>query len=86
MYKGFLAVFKNTRQFLYANKCTFYSRMYLALKESVLDFKYVCFRSEVALLYNDRAVLENHHISAAFRIMKEEESNILLNLSREEYR
>lgn len=42
--------------------------------------------SEVALLYNDRAVLENHHISAGFRIMREEESNILSNLSKEEYR
>ncbi|XP_067687849.1 dual specificity calcium/calmodulin-dependent 3',5'-cyclic nucleotide phosphodiesterase 1A-like isoform X8 [Haliotis asinina] len=42
--------------------------------------------SEVALLYNDRAVLENHHISAAFRIMKEEECGIASNLSKEEYR
>lgn len=42
--------------------------------------------SDVALLYNDRAVLENHHISAGFRIMKEDESNILSNLSKEEYR
>lgn len=42
--------------------------------------------SETAMLYNDRAVLENHHISAAFRILKEDECNILQNLSREEYR
>ncbi|KAJ8320155.1 hypothetical protein KUTeg_001742 [Tegillarca granosa] len=42
--------------------------------------------SEVALLYNDRAVLENHHISASFRLLKQEEHNILSNLSREEYR
>ncbi|CAG5126986.1 unnamed protein product, partial [Candidula unifasciata] len=42
--------------------------------------------SEVALLYNDRAVLENHHISAAFRLVREEEHNILCNLSTEEYR
>ncbi|XP_035828763.1 calcium/calmodulin-dependent 3',5'-cyclic nucleotide phosphodiesterase 1A [Aplysia californica] len=42
--------------------------------------------SEVALLYNDRAVLENHHISAAFRLVREEEHNILCNLSKEEYR
>ncbi|XP_053385737.1 dual specificity calcium/calmodulin-dependent 3',5'-cyclic nucleotide phosphodiesterase 1C-like [Mercenaria mercenaria] len=42
--------------------------------------------SEVALLYNDRAVLENHHISAGFQIMRAEESNILSNLSKEEYR
>ncbi|CAL1526602.1 unnamed protein product [Lymnaea stagnalis] len=42
--------------------------------------------SDVALLYNDRAVLENHHISAAFRLVREEENNILCNLSKEEYR
>ena len=38
------------------------------------------------MLYNDRAVLENHHISAAFRLMKEDEFNVLSNLKREEYR
>ncbi|XP_014476914.1 PREDICTED: calcium/calmodulin-dependent 3',5'-cyclic nucleotide phosphodiesterase 1A-like isoform X2 [Dinoponera quadriceps] len=42
--------------------------------------------SETALLYNDRAVLENHHISASFRILREDDSNILQNLSREEFR
>ena len=46
----------------------------------------IFFRSEVALIYNDRAVLENHHISAAFRLMQGEEHNILANLSKEEYR
>ncbi|XP_025152402.1 calcium/calmodulin-dependent 3',5'-cyclic nucleotide phosphodiesterase 1A isoform X7 [Harpegnathos saltator] len=42
--------------------------------------------SETALLYNDRAVLENHHISASFRILREDDCNILQNLSREEFR
>nr|CAD7590018.1 unnamed protein product [Timema genevievae] len=42
--------------------------------------------TDTALLYNDRAVLENHHISASFRVMREEECNILQNLSREEFR
>ncbi|XP_049317043.1 dual specificity calcium/calmodulin-dependent 3',5'-cyclic nucleotide phosphodiesterase 1 isoform X4 [Bactrocera dorsalis] len=42
--------------------------------------------SEKALLYNDRAVLENHHVSAAFRLLKEDDCNILVNLSREEFR
>ncbi|XP_043521912.1 calcium/calmodulin-dependent 3',5'-cyclic nucleotide phosphodiesterase 1-like isoform X3 [Frieseomelitta varia] len=42
--------------------------------------------SDTALLYNDRAVLENHHISASFRILREDECNILQNLSREEFR
>ncbi|XP_054719508.1 dual specificity calcium/calmodulin-dependent 3',5'-cyclic nucleotide phosphodiesterase 1-like isoform X2 [Uloborus diversus] len=42
--------------------------------------------SEVALLYNDRAVLENYHVCQSFRLMREEEHNILNNLSKEEYR
>lgn len=42
--------------------------------------------SEVALLYNDKAVLENHHVSAAFKLLKVDEYNILSGLSKEEYR
>ncbi|XP_036364190.1 calcium/calmodulin-dependent 3',5'-cyclic nucleotide phosphodiesterase 1A isoform X1 [Octopus sinensis] len=42
--------------------------------------------SEVALLYNDKAVLENHHVSAAFKLLKLDEYNILTGLSKEEYR
>ncbi|XP_062819327.1 dual specificity calcium/calmodulin-dependent 3',5'-cyclic nucleotide phosphodiesterase 1A isoform X3 [Anolis carolinensis] len=43
-------------------------------------------RSDVAMLYNDRSVLENHHVSAAYKIMQEDEMNILLNLSKDEWR
>jgi len=42
--------------------------------------------SDVALLYNDRSVLENYHVSASFRLMKEEEFNILAGLRTDEYR
>ncbi|XP_037040128.1 calcium/calmodulin-dependent 3',5'-cyclic nucleotide phosphodiesterase 1-like isoform X4 [Bradysia coprophila] len=42
--------------------------------------------SDIAMLYNDRAVLENHHISAAFRVLNEDDCNVLGNLSKEEYR
>ena len=42
--------------------------------------------SDKAMLYNDRAVLENHHISAAFRVINEDDCNVLSNLSKEEYR
>uniref|UniRef100_A0A4W5M2F3 Phosphodiesterase n=1 Tax=Hucho hucho TaxID=62062 RepID=A0A4W5M2F3_9TELE len=38
-------------------------------------------RSGTAILYNDRAVLENHHVSAAYRLLQDDdEMNILLNL------
>ncbi|GFU24297.1 hypothetical protein NPIL_441382 [Nephila pilipes] len=47
---------------------------------------HVMSRSETALLYNDRAVLENHHVSTAFRLMRDEDCNILAHLSKEEYK
>jgi len=37
-------------------------------------------------LYNDKAVLENHHLSASFRLLKEDEYNITSTLKTEEYR
>ncbi|XP_016118995.1 calcium/calmodulin-dependent 3',5'-cyclic nucleotide phosphodiesterase 1A-like [Sinocyclocheilus grahami] len=43
-------------------------------------------KSEVAILYNDRSVLENHHVSAAYRLMQEDEMNILVNLSKDDWR
>jgi len=48
---------------------------------------YVClYSSDVALLYNDKAVLENHHLSASFRLLKEDDVNITSTLKTEEYR
>lgn len=45
------------------------------------------FRSDPAILYNDRSVLENHHLSAAYRLLQEdEEMNILINLSKDDWR
>ncbi|EMP25275.1 Calcium/calmodulin-dependent 3',5'-cyclic nucleotide phosphodiesterase 1B [Chelonia mydas] len=42
-------------------------------------------RSDCAILYNDRSVLENHHISAVFRMMQEDEMNIFINLAKDEF-
>ncbi|XP_063712465.1 dual specificity calcium/calmodulin-dependent 3',5'-cyclic nucleotide phosphodiesterase 1A-like isoform X4 [Symsagittifera roscoffensis] len=43
-------------------------------------------QSPLALLYNDKSVLENHHVSYLFRVMKDfPESNILGNLSRDDF-
>uniref|UniRef100_A0A1I7UNX2 Phosphodiesterase n=1 Tax=Caenorhabditis tropicalis TaxID=1561998 RepID=A0A1I7UNX2_9PELO len=43
-------------------------------------------QSQFAMLYNDRSVLENHHVSSCFRLMKEDDKNILTHLTRDEYK
>uniref|UniRef100_A0A3B4V1Q8 Phosphodiesterase n=1 Tax=Seriola dumerili TaxID=41447 RepID=A0A3B4V1Q8_SERDU len=43
-------------------------------------------RSDTAMLYNDRAVLENHHVSAVYRLLQDDEMNILSNLSKDDWR
>ncbi|XP_029937201.1 calcium/calmodulin-dependent 3',5'-cyclic nucleotide phosphodiesterase 1A [Myripristis murdjan] len=43
-------------------------------------------RSDVAIMYNDRSVLENHHVSAAYKLMAEEDMNILTNLNKDDWR
>ena len=42
--------------------------------------------SELALIYNDRAVLENYHVSAVFKMMKDEGCNIVSGLKKDEYK
>lgn len=44
-------------------------------------------RSDISLLYNDHAVLENHHVSAVYRLLQNNEDlNILSNLSKDDWR
>ncbi|KAI3369923.1 hypothetical protein L3Q82_024729, partial [Scortum barcoo] len=42
-------------------------------------------KSEFALIYNDRSVQESHHLSAAFRLLQDDQMNIFVNLTREEW-
>lgn len=42
-------------------------------------------KSDCAILYNDRSVLENHHVSAVYRIMQDDEMNIFVNLTKDEF-
>jgi cAMP-specific phosphodiesterase 4 len=37
--------------------------------------------SELALMYNDESVLENHHLAVAFRLMQRKDCDILANLA-----
>ncbi|CAG12273.1 unnamed protein product [Tetraodon nigroviridis] len=44
-------------------------------------------KSDTAILYNDRSVLESHHVSAAYRLLQDDdEMNILYNLSKDDWR
>lgn len=42
-------------------------------------------QSYLATLYNDRAVLENHHCAQAFELMRTKDFNIFQNLSRDQH-
>ncbi|KAJ3213637.1 cAMP-specific 3',5'-cyclic phosphodiesterase 4A [Dinochytrium kinnereticum] len=43
-------------------------------------------RHTKAIFYNDRSVLENHHLASAWGIVMKDESNILCNLNKDEYK
>ncbi|CAH8632235.1 unnamed protein product [Heterobilharzia americana] len=47
---------------------------------------HIATRSELALIYNDRGVLENHHVSSVFRLMQEEEFSILSGLDVDQFK
>ncbi|NWR82217.1 PDE4D phosphodiesterase, partial [Centropus unirufus] len=38
--------------------------------------------SELALLYNDEAVLENHHLAVGFKLLQEDNCDIFQSLGR----
>ena len=40
--------------------------------------------SELALMYNDESVLENHHLAVAFKLVQDPECDILANLSQKQ--
>lgn len=38
--------------------------------------------SELAIMYNDESVLENHHLAVAFKLLQNEECDIFQNLQK----
>jgi calcium/calmodulin-dependent 3',5'-cyclic nucleotide phosphodiesterase len=42
--------------------------------------------SKLAIRYHDKSVLEQHHAATAISILQEDDSNILVNLSEEQFR
>ena len=43
-------------------------------------------KSRLAMIYNDRSVLENHHLSVAFRLLQNPDIDILLGLEPDEFK
>ena len=37
--------------------------------------------SELALMYNDESVLENHHLAVAFKLLQNKDCDILANVT-----
>ena len=51
------------------------------------NFKCLLFsEDQLAWLYNDESVLENHHISLAFQLLKDEGCNMFSNLSAKQWK
>lgn len=44
----------------------------------------VCVDSELALMYNDSSVLENHHLAVGFKLLQEENCDIFQNLTKKQ--
>ena len=67
-------------------KIDFFVEKFLNMLKGTNNQFHINSKSELALLYNDQSVLENHHISAAFRLMRNPERNILEHLEDNQYR
>lgn len=44
----------------------------------------ICAGSELALMYNDASVLENHHLAVGFKLLQEDNCDIFQNLSKKQ--
>lgn len=51
---------------------------------SSCDFSLLPLDSELALMYNDESVLENHHLAVGFKLLQEDNCDIFQNLSKKQ--
>ena len=54
------------------------------LNKSFYDIKMPITGSELALMYNDESVLENHHLAVAFKLLQNQDCDIIANLSKKQ--
>lgn len=48
------------------------------------SYKLFCKGSELALMYNDESVLENHHLAVAFKLLQNKDLDFLVNLNKKQ--
>jgi len=53
----------------------------LKISQSKFCFCFVFLESDLALMYNDESVLENHHLAVAFKLLQADERNIFSHLT-----
>lgn len=72
--------------FWISNKC---SELEITCRGSAIGFLHIlscnCLAdSELALMYNDSSVLENHHLAVGFKLLQEENCDIFQNLTKKQ--
>ena len=53
-------------------------------EQTVTTVPFVLAGSELALMYNDESVLENHHLAVAFKLLQNENCDIFANLTKKQ--
>lgn len=56
--------------------------MFICLHQPCLHPAPLCSDSELALMYNDESVLENHHLAVGFKLLHQENCDIFQNLTK----
>jgi len=78
--KNFYVPFRHD-QFPIAENCINFP-LSLSFHETQIIYKTIIKGSELAIMYNDESVLENHHLAVAFKLLQNEECDIFQNLQK----
>ena len=54
------------------------------INQLYIEFNMSITGSELALMYNDESVLENHHLAVAFKLLQNQDCDIFANLSKKQ--